>query len=650
MFVMLRAAEGLLISHLCLATWFLVGASFYPWFETNATDASSKTMVKVVCTCALGISLFGFAVLALAFFGLLWPASLIATPVLLIGIGAWTRRESPFAASYWVARVKALSMGWDASTLIVYYVMIVLALPAIILNFGGSDPVAYHLAYANDWSHAHRLTIDPFLRTPFYASNFVLLFAAFIELHMRELVNFLTWSMSLLSALAICASAKNSLEQRTGRGLASLIGVALALSVVLAPFYLRWNDTAYIDVSIGAFALMATLCFMLSASERETGWLFTGSVVAGFLIGMKGSFATLAPVFLVASFLAGKGAKFDGRRIAAAVVLLVVCASPWYVRNLIEAGDPAPPVFNMMLHGRDAFVSKSELQAYAADLFTKRSPRDLASLPLRAFFKPLTRDFREYGTCAVMLLLFAPAALWLVLYGLGKPVGTDVTVSVWVVTMLIAYWFLTSTLLRYGLIFYPLLPVALAAAVGAALRSISPSVARRYAAPCITAIAIALVLPSPPSHEYYLEIYNSHYRFLPSSYTSDEAYLGRFSPGYIEAQTAISTYEQRRLHGRVYVLSVPLASFFRSKNIVSMGDWGGPAGYYRLYRAVDARRAADFLSALGTGEALINRDMVMPGLYEPLREQLIAAGYEEVNIPQSSFRLFVDPKMANAPA
>lgn len=647
---MLRVAEGLLISHLCLAVWFLVGASFYPWFETNDTDASSKTMVKVVCTCALGISLFGFAVFALAFLGLLQPAYLIATPVIFVGIGAWSRRETLLRGSYWMSRIRVLSRAWDAPTLIVYYVMILLALPAIILNFGGSDPVAYHLAYAYDWSHAHRLTIDPFLRTPFYASNFVLLFATFIELHMRDLVNFLTWSMSLLSAIAICASAKTSLERTIGRAFASVIGIALALSVVLAPFYLRWNDTAYIDVSIGAFALMATLCFMLSSSERETGWLFTGSFVAGFLIGMKGSFATLAPVFLIASFLAGKGANFDIRKIAAAAALLVICASPWYVRNLVEAGDPAPPVFNMMLHGKDAFVSKAELQAYAADLFTKRSPRDLASLPVRAFFKPLTRDFREYGTCAIMLLLFAPALLWIVLFGLGKPVEPDVTVSAWAITMLVAYWFLTSTLLRYGLIFYPLLPVALAVTVGAVLRTINPAIVRKYIAPCLTLVAVALVLPSPPSHEYYIELYNSHYRFLPSSYTSDQTYLGRFSPGYTEAQTAISTYQQRRLRGRVYVLSVPLASFFRSQNIVSMGDWGGPAGYYRLYRAVDARRAADFLSALDTGEALINRDMVMPGLYEPLREQLLEAGYQEVSIPQSSFRLFVDPRRANAPA
>ena len=77
-------------------------------------------------------------------------------------------------------------------------------LPAILPPIGG-DPVSYHLAYAADWANAGRIYVDPFLRFPYYANNFLLFDSAFFILKLGDYCHFLTWLCGLLTCLGVLA-------------------------------------------------------------------------------------------------------------------------------------------------------------------------------------------------------------------------------------------------------------------------------------------------------------------------------------------------------------------------------------------------------------------------------------------------------------
>lgn len=592
-------------------------------------------MLRVLCTCMLGASVTGLLILLLAAVGLLAPLYVAVAIAAAFAAASICWKSSPLSRSYWGTRALVLRACWDIPSLIVYLVMVVEALPAIIPNVGG-DPIHYHLAYAEDWARAGKLTIDPFLRFPFYASNFVLFFATFFTMHADAFINFLCWLTGLLTALGIYAFSRNVLDERHKNNWSAAASIFLTVAVVASPVYWRWMDTAYMDVPIGALALFATLALYLGAEERDPAWLFSAAVIAGYMMGIKASFLLLVPVFGVAIFATARYVAAPRKVLWAALTLLILTSSPWYIRNFALAGDPSPPAFNLALYGHDGLEDKSEWAAIGADLFTTKTPRALFLLPARAFKDAQTSmDFREYGVAALIVLLYVPGAWLLVRFALGRKIEFGQALFIAMLCIFTAYWFAISTILRYGLLLYPTLAVCCAICA-------RPLVTRwPKAAAAVAVVAFFLMIPTPASRQWYWERYSVFYRGVAQVYTGDDTYLRKFDNGYSEEQFTASLMKQRRLPGRVYALGGDVQYFFRQDGIMSAGDWGGPAGYFRLYRAVDAGLASEYMRSLNVDAVLVDPRMVIGGLGVPLERQLTSAGYSLVDIPQSSYRLYV---------
>jgi hypothetical protein len=102
------------------------------------------------------------------------------------------------------AHTSEFRQGLDASSLFHLHSFSGAGIPAILPPIRG-DPVSYHLAYAADWANAGRIYIDPFLRFPYYANNFLLFDSAFFILKLDDYCHFLTWLCGLLTCLGILA-------------------------------------------------------------------------------------------------------------------------------------------------------------------------------------------------------------------------------------------------------------------------------------------------------------------------------------------------------------------------------------------------------------------------------------------------------------
>jgi hypothetical protein len=641
MYALTCFVEGMLAVHVTLLVSYFVGAAAYPWCERESEfRPPARMMVRLLLTCGLGLSIIGLGLFTLGMLGLLYAPCIIVMVVALWAAGTLAWRSAPLSASYWRSRLHVLRASWDGPLLALYLLMLVTGARAVLPNTGVSDAVEEHLAWAQDWVLAHRIVLDPFIVFPFYACNFVLFFSAFILLKAALLVNFLSWMMGLLSVLAIYAMICDD-DARVAPRWQSAIGFFSALAFLLAPIFQAWGVTGFVDASFGALALLALLGVQTAIRDRNWAWALVAAVTAGYLIGAKGSFVLLLPAFFVALLWACSSIGAGKRRTAIVLAVLCAVASPWYVRNLVMAGDPIPPVLNIALYGTDGLLTPAEWNAMEADMATSKSFGDLVKFPWRSYTNPTFHDFGELGATALFLLLYVPTLVALLALFLGRRLPERTAIPIAVLSYFVLYYIVTSTLGRYALLFYPLL----AACVGMLLVEAVARWPKLAPIAVVIAACTAIPTPQPAMHWFWVDQVENDYKNLIYHYPSETAYLDANEDGYPEEQFVASLVHRRGGTGRVYVIQAngggALNYYFRRQGIMSIGDWDGPAGYFRLLQAVDRGESAEFLEGLDVDAILFTpHPLLDAGVDHLLETQLEAAGYRRVPVGSQTYTLF----------
>ena len=341
------------------------------------------------------------------------------------------------------------------------------------------------------------------LRFPYYANNFLLLYSALFVLKLGNYCHFLTWLCGLLTCLGVLAffapgapEVRRLLPQRWRFRLHQFL---IPLCVALCPIFLRYLNVGLLDVPIGLFVLIPILCAYRTLSgerlEREL------VVIAAFCMGMKLTLIGHLPFFL-ASLLFVSARRLRQRETVLLSLVLVTLTLPWYVRNLLEARDPTPPVFNFYFNHSDPIFTQADAAIYSSGIVTERNPLQLFLLPIQFFSHPESKDFREWGVNAMILLLYAP-----ILFLLAQPFlrqrsrSPDRLVYLSVAVVYLAFpWFFNS-LGRHALHWYP----TLAAWVGVVMSHIcthpdaAPDSPWRTWATRVVAAAFcgALIYPTP---------------------------------------------------------------------------------------------------------------------------------------------------------
>jgi hypothetical protein len=626
--------QGIGYAHLSLLIFFLIGSVAFPWCDwEDGARSAERLMTRVACTCGLGLAIVGLGLFAIGTFGWLTVPGICVLLVLLFAGGCAAWRLSPLRASFWRARIRAVTHCWSWPLVLIWAGLVLVGTRAVIPDANGySDSIYYHLAYAQDWANAGRITLDPYLQFPFFANNFLLLYAAWLVFGAGVIVQFVTWIMGLLAALTVYAAIADYADRLSVPAMRVAIALLCVVGLVAGAIFLDFSVLGYVDVPLGTMALLAVLAIQIALRERRTGWLVVAAVIAGFLIGMKASYILLVPVYAIAI---GWAALVLGMRrwpIAALLALLCVVGAPWYVRNLWLAGDPIPPTMNLMLYHHDGLLTQYEWDGLWHDMQTPRNPKAFVLLPWRAFAHPTSPNFREYGASGMILFLYVPTIVAIVMLLLRKRPRDDLLIAVFVLTYFWLYWFAASSLLRYSLLFYPLLAVC----VGALLLEL----ANRWPRLIPVALVLGLVAATPYfgnrqnfsqfAHSDVLEDWH-----LLLHYPGAQAYLMKNDEGYPAAWAAMQWMREHGSQGKVYVISDNSFDFyFRLRGITSIGTWTGPSGYFRLLQALDAGEAAQFLDDLGVRAVLISPQQLLDqNIGHLLAEQLSAAGYRRLPIP-----------------
>lgn len=576
-------------------------------------------MAELVITSTTGIAITGFVLLLLGFVGLLNIVTLLLWLVVEILLFKIIKQENVFGIAFWAGRLHSIKRAWSLPTLIIYFVFLILLVPAI-LPPTSWDSISYHLAYAVDWANAGRIYPDEFLRFPYYANNFVLIYALMFVLKVGQLCHSATWLCGLLSGLGVYVLiAEDATRQgnvgRWFRVISAFKDTVLPLTLALSPVFMKYVNVGYIDVPIGLFILVPVLCTYLILNGDSRNFGLDLLLTAAFCVGMKVILFLCLPLFGLSLILVLRRQRRKMSHVLALLALLLLLSAPWYLRNFIAVGDPIPPTLNLMLRGRDRIFTKIDYENLRSDLLARQEASAMLLVPIKQFWKTDSTAFGEPGPNLSVLLLYLPfATLFLMLFkGFRRKVGTGFVCLNIAVIYLLVNWLSISALARYFLHLFPVYLGYLGICFNLAIPYVqSMAVKKRVMGLALQTslllLLLALPVPSPTSKQYYGSNLKRNYLELSKRLTSKEGFLRMYLPGYVSTQTIInSMYANGGQHQRVLAVGFENLSFyFRERNIVSMGDWFGPGRYSDLMAVVDKSELAAYLSRFEIGAVLVN--------------------------------------------
>ena len=368
---------------------------------------------RLVAGLAAGFGLAGMAGLGLAMLGALRPV-----PIALLGLAALAVGARDLGRALRALDVRGARQAWPLIAVCALVVAAELA-PMLAPPVGG-DQTKYQLVYPRLYAAHGGLIATPwsFWGQMQFLPNF--LFAIGFALRGDVLARLLNGTIGVLAALALATLVRRHLAPRAG-------AAAGALFLTL-PITWSLMTRAGSDLAVVLYAAMAVTAFLDWRGEGRAGDLRRAAVMAGLAGGSK-VMGLLVPALVGVAVLAVLGWRAIPVRRAAMTalafgILVLLAASPWYVRNAHDTGNPVYPFGYGIFGGRNWSSAASEYlndyyRQYQTTQATRRDGTPYLGLAVARFPWDLTMhsDSFENGArqsldVGPFALAFAPALLF----------------------------------------------------------------------------------------------------------------------------------------------------------------------------------------------------------------------------------------------
>jgi 4-amino-4-deoxy-L-arabinose transferase-like glycosyltransferase len=214
----------------------------------------------------------------------------------------------------------------------------------------GWDEVAYHLAVPKIYINAHAFINIPYIPH----SNWPMETEALSTLSLLLGSERLAQSFSWLALVLICAI----LFIYCRRNFGSLVGLLAAAIFVSTPMVTSLAGTSMVELPMTLYSLLATIAWLEWAEHKDERFGILSALLAGLTACVKLNAVTTPIVLGIAMLVISrfhhknpwKQALFQFTKygfISLAVVL------PWYIKALVQTGNPFWPFFYNLLGGRN---------------------------------------------------------------------------------------------------------------------------------------------------------------------------------------------------------------------------------------------------------------------------------------------------------
>jgi hypothetical protein len=346
--------------------------------------------------------------------------------------------------------------------------VVVIFLTEFILNLTppiSRDALIHHLAIPKLWIKHGGFYEIPWAEYAYYPMNIDLLYTVCLYFKNDIAPKFIHLAFGIGTSLLIYHYLKQKFSRNWG-----LIGL---LIFITTPVVVWLSTTAYVDLGMTFFITGSVLAFIIwrDSEYSKTRWILISSCCMGIAVGSK--YNALIAWFIVNLMLILSYVR-DTRRQTGALqygilffFITILVASPWYLKNYLQTGNPFYPLFNSIFKSlshhsvQEVVVGQTIKKTGQIGFFKMREVMygesfwESLLIPIRMFFQGKDNSYQYFqGSLNPILIIFLPFTL------LNKRYGKDKIFFVcFTFIFIFMAYFLTAKQVRYILPVLPFLSI-----------------------------------------------------------------------------------------------------------------------------------------------------------------------------------------------
>ena len=296
----------------------------------------------------------------------------------------------------------------------------------IILNLTppiSRDALIHHLAVPKLWLKHGGFYEIPWAEYSYYPMNINLTYLVCLYFKNDVVPKFIHLGFGLGTGWLIYLYLKEKFDRNW-----ALLGMIIFITT---PIVVWLSTSAYIDLGMTFFTTGSVLAFIKwrDSDYSRFKWILISSICMGIAIGSK--YNALIAWFIVNLMLMLSYVRDTNRQADALqygilfFVITALVASPWYLKNYLQTGNPFYPLFNSifkLLHHQpvqEVLYGQAIKKAGKTSFFTLRKVMygesfwETLLIPIRMFFQGKDNSYQYFqGSLNPILILFLPF-VWL---------------------------------------------------------------------------------------------------------------------------------------------------------------------------------------------------------------------------------------------
>jgi len=327
------------------------------------------------------------------------------------------------------------------------------------------DALIHHLAVPKLWLKHGGIYEIPWANYAYYPMNIDLLYVLCLYFKNDIAPKFIHLAFGLGTGLIIYLYLKPKYSRNWG-----LLG---AVIFITTPIVVWLSTTAYVDLGMTFFITASVMSFIRWRDDdyKNIKWLLLSGLAMGIAVGSK--YNALIAAFILNMILM-LSVVWDKHKQTAALwygilffVITAFTASPWYLKNYLQTGNPFYPLFggffkSLHYHPIVEATSRQTIEKSQQISFFKmrevmygESFWETLLIPIRMFFQGKDNSYQYFqGVLNPVLIIFSPFIF------LNKRYGKDkFCFLIFTVFFIAMAFFLTAKQVRYILPVLPFLAV-----------------------------------------------------------------------------------------------------------------------------------------------------------------------------------------------
>jgi|GEM_PF-1893918 len=322
---------------------FFAGSCFFSLLKLDFTDKYENMLFAT----AAGLGLIAYMTVIIGYLGGLhrWVFYIIFSALMAAGIVRIRNVNRQFHQAVRFSKT-------DFFEKIMISMLILLAVFNLLMSLTPEmfyDSLNYHLGVPNYFIQNHRISPLPYKILSNFPLNISMLFTAGMLLKNYTAAKLLNFIFGILIAAGIMVFSIRRLKNR-------LSGIIAAVVFYFTPtvMFRSWLASNDIGLTLFIFFSLYALINYMDGGERNPKWLFAAAVLSGFALGSKYTavffIAPLAFVLMIHEFFAKQALKKIFKSVALFTVITAAVASPWFIRNYINSGNPVHPLMTQFFN------------------------------------------------------------------------------------------------------------------------------------------------------------------------------------------------------------------------------------------------------------------------------------------------------------